>query len=327
MRLVLAVFVALAVVGCSGDDDDSSATTEPRDTTTTTTEPAAPTAAQLCAQAQPVAPAVLVAQPELTETSGIGSSVTNPGVVWAHNDSGGNPEVFAIGEDGADRGRYGVETAEAHDWEDMAIGPGPDDSADSLYLGDIGDNGSSRASVTIYRAAEPALPADPAAASGTITDVNTLTLTYADGARDAETLLADPVGGDLYVVSKEWGGGPTGAYRIPAESLGSGDPIVMERVADLPISPGQLVTGGDISRDGSLIAVRTYETLWLWERRPDQTVAEALATPPCQAPVATEPQGEAVAFAADGKGYLTVSEGVQPPLNRFALPAGEPPSG
>ena len=36
------------------------------------------------------------------------------------------------------------------------------------------------------------------------------------------------------------------------------------------------------------------------------------------APARPEPQGEAVAWRADGRGYFTASEGAQPPLYLFA---------
>ena len=45
-------------------------------------------------------------------------------------------------------------------------------------------------------------------------DVEALTLTYADGPRDAEALLADPVSGDLFVVSKQLVGRPLSAEHL-----------------------------------------------------------------------------------------------------------------
>jgi hypothetical protein len=41
---------------------------------------------------------------------------------------------------------------------------------------------------------------------------------------------------------------------------------------------------------------------------------------PCRATSVKEFQGEAVAFAADGSAYATVSEGVGQPLNVFNRP-------
>ncbi len=271
----------------------------------------------MCAGAVHDTAAVAVASVDLVETSGLAASRRFDGVLWAHNDSGGEAEVFAVGADGADLGRYLVDGADAQDWEDMALGAGPDGD-DVLYLGDIGDNTASRSSITVYRAPEP--DAAPDTAGGTITGVEGLTLTYGDGPRDAEALLADPVTGDVFVVSKQWDLGPSGVYRVPVEAA-PGASITMERTADVSQPSPDLVTGGDVSADGSLVALRTYGSVLLWDRAPDQTVPEALTAEPCSAPVVAEAQGEAVAFSADGRGYVTISEGQNPVINWFRLPS------
>jgi len=332
-RVFSAVLVAgLLVAGCSGSDsddggggdsDDAGGSTTTTTAASTTTTVAGPTAAEVCADAtlDPASPPV--AEADITEASGLAASRENPGVLWMHNDSGGDPEVFAVGLDGAARGRFALEGAEATDWEDMALGPGPgpDDDVDELYLGDIGDNDSQRDDVTVYRVAEPTV-ADGDAGDRALGDVQSLTLTYADGARDAETLLADPVTGDLFVVSKQWDGSPAGVYRIPADAVAAPTdaPVTMERTADATVPAGELATGGDISADGSLIAIRTYQSVLLWDRAPDQTVGEALAGEPCKSAATSEMQGEAVAILPDATGYITVSEGQNPPLHHFALP-------
>ncbi len=307
---------------CSGDDDGSGASGSSADgegeETSSTGLPSGPTAAELCAGAVHDADGlVAVASVDLTETSGVAASRRLDGVLWGHDDSGGGAEVFAIGPDGADLGRYAIEGAEALDWEDMALGPAPGATGDVLYLADIGDNESARSSVTVYRAPEP--QEAPTGAGGSIAGADTLTLVYPDGPRDAEALLADPVTGDLFVVSKEWSLRPTGAYRIPAGAA-PGAPITMERVATVALPGPELVTGGDVSADGSLIALRTYGGVLVWDRAPGQTLPEALTAEPCSAPVVAEAQGEAVAFAPDGRGYVTVSEGQNPPINWFRLP-------
>jgi len=258
--------------------------------------------------------------------SGIASSRRNPGVLWAHNDSGGGPDVYAVGDDGADLGRFRLGgDATAVDWEDMTLGPGPQDGVDHLYMGDIGDNRSERDEVVVYRVAEPQVDAVAAAAAtpadGTIAAVDRLTLAYPDGAHDAETLLSDPVSGDLLVVSKQWDGEASSVYRLPADAApgAPGAPTVMERVGDVPGVDGQMATSGDVSADGSLVALRTYAHVLVWDREPGQTVAEALAGKPCEAPAPAEIQGEALAFTPDGQGYVTVAEGNVPAVNRFHI--------
>ena len=42
---------------------------------------------------------------EINEASGLGRSITNPGVMYTHNDSGGTARVFAITEQGTQIGK------------------------------------------------------------------------------------------------------------------------------------------------------------------------------------------------------------------------------
>ncbi len=66
------------------------------------------------------------------------------------------------------------------------------------------------------------------------------------------------------------------------------------------------------------VLIRTYSSAFLWRRGGATTVAQALAGEPCKVPHQSEPQGEAIGFAADGTGYYTVSEGANQPLYFFA---------
>jgi hypothetical protein len=262
------------------------------------------------------------------EVSGIVASAKNAGVLWAHNDSGDAARVIAFDTEGAARGVYTLTGAEALDWEDMAIGPGPDGD-DYLYLGDIGDNGSERPEITVYRAPEPAVDG----AGGSI-PAERIALRYPDGAHDAETLLVDPVSGDLVIVTKELLSGNAGVYRASAAALDTGDVTLAQAgmIEKSVLTPagaapddasvlvrgvGYLPTGGDVSRDGALIAIRTYATVFVWPRYDGASLIDTLSATPCEAPSAVEPQGEAIAFAVGADAYFTVSEGANPPLHRI----------
>jgi hypothetical protein len=322
------VLFVLFVAACAGDDGDgdgeagtgSTASAPSESTGSTTSVPGVDgpvTANDLCLGAAAYDPGRTVETTALVEVSGIATSRQNPNLIWAHNDSGGGPDVWAMGSDGSGDRKFTLTEAEAFDWEDMTLGPGPEPDLDYLYLGDIGDNLGARDELTIYRVTEPAV--DESSTGGELTDVEGFTVSYEDGPRDAEALLSDPVTGDLFVVNKNVALGPIAVYRIPADTP-AGDRVVMERASELSIPGMQFVTGGDISPDGSLIALRTYDEVLLWDRRPDQTVPEALSGQPCSAPQADEGQGEAVAFGADGRSYVTISEGANPPVNWFRLP-------
>ena len=316
--VVTAVLLVAGLLACGGDGDDAgSGDGSGGGAGQADGDGAGVDAARLCADAAESDDVVTVANPDLTEVSGIAASRTNDGVVWAHNDSGGEPEAFAVGLDGTDRGRLRLDGADAVDWEDMAVGPGPG-GADHLFLGDIGDNDAGRDDIAVYRVAEPPVPAGGLAAGGGA-PAERLALSYADGPHDAETLLADPVTGDLLVVTKQWDAGAVGVYRIPADAA-PGAPVVMERVGEVPALAGQMVTGGDVGPDGSVVVLRTYFGVRVWDRAEGATVADALAGEPCEAAAPFEIQGEAVAVTPDGQGYVTIAEGESPRVNRFHLP-------
>ncbi len=141
----------------------------------------------------------------------------------------------------------------------------------------------------------------------------TLNLVYPDGARNAEALLVDPRTGVLLVVTKSYGG-TAEVYRAPA-GLTAGSTTRLTRVATF--APG-IVTGADVTPDGAVVAIRTYSGVRLYQRPAGSALERAFGGRSCTAQSAAEPQGEAIGFTADGRGYVTVSEGAGAPLRRFA---------
>jgi hypothetical protein len=260
-----------------------------------------------------------VGDPALVETSGVAASRAHDGVLWAHNDSGGQPALTALSETGEDLGTFTAPGATASDWEDMAAGPGPDPDTSYLYAGDIGDNGAARPSVQVHRVPEPA--AVPTGADGQFAEDVLIELTYPDGPTDAEALLIDPGTGDLLIVAKRVEDAPV--YLAEAAAIADGGPVTLRQVATLtePSDEGPvgLVTGGDVSPDGSVVLLRTYGSVLAYERTDGAPLADALGTRPCVAPSVDEQQGEAVAFLTDGSAYVTISEGAAAPVHRFAV--------
>lgn len=314
----LLVSVALAVTACSGNGSDRAAnTTVSPATTGAPAEPSAEAEA-LCADATVAEDPPRVATEVLDEISGVAVSRQVPGVLWVHNDSGGEPEVHAVDADGNHRGQVRLAGTTNFDWEDISSATAADGS-DHLFVGDIGDTldlGLRDGPIVIHRIAEPPVPGAPDEAEPV--DAVSLRFTFEDGPRDAETLMVDPDSGDLLVVSKQFDGEAAGIYRIPPEIAWAAEspeePIEMERVGDVADSDGQLFTAGDISGDGTLVGLRTYGEVWLWDRSPGVSIAATLAEPPTCRREVDEPQGEAFAFATDGRGFVTLSEGIHQPV-------------
>ncbi len=259
-----------------------------------------------------------VASAEVAEASGLAASSKNPGVLWTHNDSGDTARVFALDATGKLLGTYTLSGVVATDWEDLAIGPGPVAGESYLYLGDIGDNGLVRANVLVQRVVEPALSLTQAPVTASIGPVEAITLTYPDGAHNAEALLVDPSGGDLFVVTKS-DDGVSKVFRSAAPQPTA--PRVLAEVATITLGAGsgaigaarnKLFTGGDISRDGSWILLRTYFDVFLWRRPAGSAVGAVLGGEPCEGQVPIEPQGEAIAADPVSGGYYTLSEKANP---------------
>ncbi len=58
------------------------------------------------------------------EASGLVASRTQPPILWTHNDSGGDNQVFAVGTNGSVKMTVRFGTVNVRDFEDISIGPG-----------------------------------------------------------------------------------------------------------------------------------------------------------------------------------------------------------
>jgi hypothetical protein len=251
----------------------------------------------------------------LTETSGVAASNTNAGVLWAHNDSGDSARVFAMTTTGEHLGWFTLGGATATDWEDMAIGPGPQPGESYLYVGDLGDNNHARGSIVVYRVPEPVVDVQQPPGDGQVLgNVEALVFQYPDGAHDAEALAVDPATGDIVIVTKELSG-QAGVYvrsaAAPSATLSSKAPV--------QLGTGTLVTGAGVAPDGTAVVLRTYTSVLVFRRPGGSSLDEALQSGSCTGASASEPQGEAIAVTADGLGYVTISERSRPPIHRFVI--------
>lgn len=245
----------------------------------------------------------------LEETSGLALASGDAGAVWTHNDSGGDPALYAVRSGGAPVEIVRVAGARNRDWEALSAGPCP--AGRCLYVGDIGDNEARRDEVAVYRVPEP----DPGAAE--TQPAERFAFTYPGGPRDAESLFVLP-DGEMYVVSK----GRTSnvaVYRYP-QPLRADEVVELEHVADLSSDRADLpqqVTGAEASPDGEWIAVRTYANLLLYRRA--DLLAGSPATSVIDLSALGEPQGEAVAIHDDGRVVLTSEASGEGPSGTIAV--------
>lgn len=253
---------------------------------------------------------------DLDEVSGLAASRKNPGILWMHND-GDSRQVFAVTGSGEVDARVNL-LAEVLDLEDIALGYGPTQDVDYLYLGDIGDNEEDRREIRVYRFPEPA--AERGRGEIVATGIEEFRLAYPDGPHNAEALLVDPITGDLFIATKEKK--RTRLYVARAASLKDAAAVKLEKFAALDVA---YISGGDISRDGSRLILRRESRGWLWQRRSGESIAEALKRPPQSVSVRTKKQGqngEAIAFDPEGQNYYTISEGGNEVISVFPIGSG-----
>lgn len=260
----------------------------------------------------------------LVECSGIVASRNNSNVLWVHNDSNDSARLFALDTQGRRLGTYNLTGASHTDYEDIGIGPGPLTNVSYLYVGDIGDNGESRGSIRVYQIPEPAVYSRQYTNPPTVgvKGVRSITLNYPDSPHNAESLFIDPWTGDLFIVTKEIT--TSRIYSTTQAALNSGTNVILTFVRNLTFD---IPSSADISPSGREIIIRQEEFARLWTRTNGQSISNALATAPVAIPVIgtpTEPNGEAVAFDANGNGYYTLSENSSAePLYYFARTSGD----
>lgn len=245
----------------------------------------------------------LVEFDDIQEASGLAASRRYPGLLWTHNDSGDDSRLFLMDESGKHIGSLKLKGVEARDWEDIALGPGPEAGVSYIYVGEIGDNEAKHKVKTIYRFKEPKLPEErPFKMSLEKKKLDKIRFKFPDGRRDAETVMVDPQSRDIYILSKR-----EDSVRIYRTAYPQNTKKVfeLEKLGKLHFTKA---ISGDISPDGREILIKNYANVYYWQRSPQESVAEALQRRPVRLPYVTEPQGESIAWKLDASGYFTISE-------------------
>jgi hypothetical protein len=260
----------------------------------------------------------------LNEVSGLAASHAHPGVLWLHEDSGAGPVFWAISNTAEVLARVAVTGTgvSAVDWEDMALGPCTAGSAsDCIYIGDIGDNGMSRATYAVYRIPEPDVNVGDAYREFSVTATK-FPYQYPGGTSyNSETLMVHPTTATPYVVEKHGPStGPSRVFKFPMP-LNSGSVATLTEIDTVSFPEGSIkTTAGDIHPSGTRVLIRTYDRLWEYRLPSGAAFDTIFNDAPQLVPVAGEPQGEAVTYRASGDGYFTQSEQAGtasvPPLRR-----------
>ena len=249
---------------------------------------------------------------KILEASGLASSRFNQNILWTHNDSGDSNRIFAMDINGNHVGEFLLNNTENRDWEDIAIGPGPLEGADYIFVGDIGDNRSENDVKHIYRFVEPQVYTNNQSSEINIDNTESISYQYEDGNRDAETLIVDPITKDIIIISKREGSA-VHVYLLPfphdTENILTAQLIMTKDFyPNINFNTSQWIVAGDISKDGSAILIKSYTDVFYFSRESNQSIFDALNTSGVKLPYVTEPQGEAICWDRMTSGYFTLSE-------------------
>jgi hypothetical protein len=254
----------------------------------------------------------------LDQPSGLGTSRTNPGVLYVHSEKDHATMVAISAADARIRGRFTLAMPNVFDWEDMAVGPCP--AGTCIYAGDIGawraDAVKPDNVMAVFRAKEPNLGAGQT--SGTLA-TDRLPFRYPDGTKkDAEALMVDPRSGLIYVITKT-ATGISEVFRFPKASPTPNVIVTLVKAGELTLPKiddsveSVRITAATIHPTRNVFAVRTYRAVYELRGVEGGTLASAIAARPIALTDTAEPQGEALEYSLDGNAYFTLSEMTRSP--------------
>ncbi|MEV6022411.1 WD40 repeat domain-containing protein [Streptomyces sp. NPDC052036] len=243
-----------------------------------------------------------IKDPRITESSGLAASRLHPGIYWTHNDSDDGPYLYAVdsrtGKTVATVTLSGI--GRPRDVEAISIGPG-----NEIYAGDIGDNFGGRwPYVWIYRLPEPKVLKDQTIRA------TQYVVKYANGPRDAESLVVHPKTGRVYIIDKKEDGGHL--YEGPAQLSSTGANVFR------PVAAVDLwATDAAFSPDGGQLVVRGYFGGIAYAWNDGHIKRQGRLNVPLQR------QGESVTYSTDGSKLLYGSEGTDSPVQAEDAPGAD----
>ncbi|MSQ00577.1 MAG: hypothetical protein EXR71_01630 [Myxococcales bacterium] len=283
------------------------------DTATDDTAPVEDPAPSPCTSYGDPAQTGIVGDVALDELSGLAVSWKNPDVLWVMEDHAGENAVYGLDAAGNTLARIELTAVVNNDWEDLAVGPCGDDVC--IFVGDIGDNSRDRAWHGVLRFPEPQLTGAGDETLSVTPEV--FPYVYPDGAWDSESMAILPTGMPV-LFSKEYDTAQSTAYSFGA--LDASSTATLDRRGRFATGAedetgSAAATSADLWPDGTRFVMRTYGHVWEYTLTPGglDDLANAART---ELSTGEERQGEAVGYDPGRPGFVTVSEGLNPPLYR-----------
>ena len=234
---------------------------------------------------------------KLSEASGLVASISNPGYFWTHNDGRNPAEIFLINDKAEVVMTCKLKNIVNRDWEDITIGPGPEEGVNYLYVADIGDNDAIYPFKILYRIKEP----EGLVEQIEIEEIDKLVFKLPDATRDSEAIMVDPVTQLFYIISKREKSVRLYEIKFPFTS----DTLQVMALGKLRFNN---IVAANISSDGSEVLLKDYTEIYYWKRVGNESIPNLLHRDPIKLNYEPENQGEAIAWKRDGSGFYTLSE-------------------
>ncbi len=283
--------------------------------------------ASAAASAHPAVEQVaIIEQEKLVEASGLARSQIHPEILWAMNDGGSKPRIYAFDETGKHRGRLTIDPSSNRDWEDLASFTL--DGIPYLLVADIGDNNRRHATLKLYVVEEPDISDDDKVRSEPAWVIE---FRYPDGARDAESVAVDVTEGYVYIMSKRRI--PPELYRVPlapsdgvitAEKLGQIRSLPPPRRTDVELAPitkdwHWQPVAMDFSEDQRTAVVMSYRYVFVYRRDEGDSWYDTLNRRPQPISLGGFRDAESVVLSSDGQSVYVTTERRFPPLLKAPL--------
>ena len=258
----------------------------------------------------------------IPEASGATASVLHRDVLWIVNDGPAGTVLHAVSPEGKILGAVSVTGIRTSDVEDLASFAW--NGTPHLLIADVGDNSARKGTYTLH-----AIP-EPSPEARTVKPSWSLRFRYEDGPHNCEALTIDQDGKQILIITKDK---DTTIYSLPigpnrgvavAKSKGNitwGRPINIGIQNTLRhLVTGSLATGMDLSPDGRLAAVLTYNHICLYERKEGESWDVSLRRDPDILKMPTFSQAEAVSFSPDGRSIWVISENLPAKMAKISVP-------
>ena len=254
-----------------------------------------------------------LANGNIRESSGLAYSRRQPGVLWTHNDSGDESQIYAFDLQGKDLGTFRIPDSSATDWEDMASFVL--DGTPCLLLADVGDNQARRERYSLYLVEEPDTEQSRANRPPIARLLQTVQFQYENGSRNCESVGFDTTSRTVFLLTKQ--SNPLcEAYALEWPDRAESSRLeVAQFVAKLQV---QAATAMDISSDGRRAIVATYGPGFEFVRGKVEGWDTAFRRPGRPIFLPFRRQGESICYGPDAKTIYATSEKRPTPL--FSIP-------